>query len=217
MRSVERVAFRASSDFSFHGYANHARATRGGPPPPADSLLFPDDRHVHGNARQPDRLDGAADHRRGIWAPGTLRLDRLGLSARPFRLHAGLRQAWRPFRPQIRDDGRNRDLHRRLGSLRPCRIDEHADRRPRAAGPRRRRHPGVDLRRQCRSVRAARTRPLSELFQPGADGLRRHRPRSRRHDERSLRLALDLPRQRTDRLRRSGRPRIHAALPQAGP
>ncbi len=38
-------------------------------------------------------------------------------------------------------------------------------------------------------------RALSELFQPGADGLRRDRADARRRTVGSVRLALDLPRQ----------------------
>lgn len=54
-----------------------------------------------------------------------------------------------------------------LGSL-VCglgRLDEPVDRGPGSAGPRRRRHHGIDLLDQCRPVRAARQGALPELFE----------------------------------------------------
>jgi hypothetical protein len=200
-----------------NGYANCTGAARDGSPPPARSLPFSDDRHVHGNARQPDRRDRSADNRRRVRSSRALQLDRFGLSSRRERCHATLWQARGPLRPQVCDDGCDHDLHYRFGGVRSGGLDEYADCRPRAAGARWRWHHGVDLCCQCGPVRAARTRALPELFEPRADGFRRYRAGSRRYDERSFRLALDLPRQCADRLCRAGRPCLHATLPEAEP
>ncbi|MNL32693.1 hypothetical protein D3C87_1545600 [compost metagenome] len=141
------------------------------PPPAIDRFLLPDGGAFHGDARQPDRFHGIADDRRRIRPDGTFRLGQFRLSARHQRGDADLWQAGRSLRPQIRHAGGDRHLHARFARLRFCLVDGQPDCRPRFSGTGRRRHHGVDLFDQCRSLRAARTRQIPELFQPDDHGV----------------------------------------------
>ena len=113
---------------------------------------------------------------------------------------AALRQARRHPRPPRHDDDGARPVHRRLGAVRGGARHGDADRRPHAAGHRRRRHraDGADHRR--RHGDAARARPLPGLYGHRLDHRRHGRSRARRHHRAELALVADLLAQRAARL-----------------
>ena len=112
LRSARRVLGRA-------GHRSRGR-DRVAPAGAADLRRAPA-RPAAGRARPDDRLDGAADHRRRARRARPSVLGRHGVPADRDGFGAALRQARRPLRAQDRPPGRDRDLPRRLGALRPRR------------------------------------------------------------------------------------------------
>ncbi len=124
------------------------------------------------------------------------------LCARARGVHPDQRIALRPPRAQARVPRRRRDLHARLSPLRP---------RDRPRLPRR--GAGDPGRRRCRDVRDLARADRPGVHRPGprqGDRLlgshgrrrRRSRPARRRRTDRGVRLAVDLPREPSDRDRR---------------
>ena len=130
-------------------------------------------------------------------------VDRERLHARVRRLPAARRPRRRPARAQAPVPDRPRDLHRSVAARRPRRQRGHADRRPRAAGPRRRADlagRAVDHRHDVR--RGRRAREGARRLGRDRDRRLRRRPGPRRRADAVLLLAVDLLRQRPGRHRR---------------
>ena len=141
----------------------------------------------------------------------SLRLGRRVLSSFDRGGRAVLRQARRHVRAQERRPHRDRPLPRRLAGLRHGVVDGEPDRRPRAAGHRRRRADGLGLCDDRRTVRAARPGEVPGLQLGGLHAVLGARPGGRRLHHRSLRLALGVPRQPADRDCRRGADRVRDA------
>ena len=171
-------------------------------------------RPAAGRTRPDDRLDRAADHRRRARRARPSVLGRHGVPADRDGFRAALRQARRSLRAQDRPPGRDRDLPRRLGTLRPLAEHGPADRLSRRAGARRRRADRGHAGRRRRHHPAARARQVPGLLRRGVRAGDDHRPAARRLLRRQPELALDLLRQPAGGDRRAERDRGH--VPRAG-
>ena len=157
---------------------------------------------VHGLARQPGRVDGAAGHpgapaRRAV----RTRVDGQRLHAHLRRAPAVGRRAGRAVRTPSDLRGRHRPLHGVVGRRRPRAGDHGPDRRPGAPGSRRRHdHAAVADPAQCRRpARAPQRRPRD--LGSHRRVRRGHRTTGRRRRHQRVGLAVHLLAQRAGRTR----------------
>ena len=181
------------------------------------ALISPVRGHLDDRPRLDDRERRAAvDPRRPALLRDLARVGRERLPADVRRLPAAGRPARRPLRPPPALPRRHRALHARVARLRPLDLAGDADHRALRAGPRRR--------SRLRGVAVADHEPLHRARRPRqGDGRVRLRGLRRRLDRRAARrladrdqLALDLPRQHPDRLRRRVRGAAAAARRRGG-
>ena len=175
------------------------------PPAPQPHLRCGAARHAAGRARPDDRGHRAADRRRRPRRSRPPVLGRHKLSAGVDHRHRDRRQARRPVRPQGGLPGVGGVLPRRLGAVRPERIDDDAGRIPGAAGHRRRRDHGDGHGRHRRGHPAARTRPLPGRARCGVRRHHRDRSAARRVLHRPPHLAVGVLDQHSRRDRRAAR------------
>ena len=134
-------------------------------------------------------------------------------------LHAPLREALRPVRPQGPLPGRHRHLPGRLGAVRAQPEHGPADRLPGHPGPRGRRADGAGLHHHRRRGLPPGAGPLPGVLRRHLRPLLHRRPAARRGLHRQPQLAVDLLHQPPHRDRGPGRDlgRAQAPVPPPGP
>ena len=189
------------------------------PPPHPRRRQRPDARDAAGVAGPDDRLDRAADDRRGARRARAPVVGGHRLPAGGDGGDAAVRQARRPLRAQDRAAGRADPVPRRLRAVRARAGHDRADRVPRDPGPRRRRADGERAGGDRRRRAAERPRPLHGAVRRGVRRLERRRPADRRLPHHAPVVALDLLRQPAARHRsrsacsRSTLPSVDGAAP----